>query len=206
MQKAMTVSRCSTSDTRQDVTRQTIDLSNKYSTNYEIVKAVEYYKSGRSNDIELEEILQYAINNDIEHILFTEVSRIARRVIEILVFVESCTKRKINVIIENYNMHSLNTDKSENFMTKTMLQIGAAFSEVELRSTFTRLQSGRAKHIAAGLRIGRSVGSKETTEKTLEKHKDVIRYLKQGQSVRNIMKLTAKSNGTVQKVKLLLAA
>ena len=206
MEKAIIISRCSTNDTKQDVTRQTTDLNKKYSASYEIVKTIEYYKSGRKNDAELNEILLYATTNNIEHILFTEVSRIARRVIEILVFVETCTKNKINVIIDNYNMHSLNTDKTENFMTKTMLQIGAAFSEVEIRSTFSRLQSGRAKFIAAGGQLGRKPNSKPSKEKTLEKHKDIIKFLKQGHSVRTIMKLTDKSNGTVQKIKLLLAA
>ena len=206
MENAMIISRCSTTDLKQDVTRQTNDLNNKFSSHYKIVKTIEYYKSGRKNDDELNEILTYAIDNGIEHILFTEVSRIARRVIEILVFVETCTKNKINVIIDNYNMHTLNVDKTENFMTKTMLQIGAAFSEVEIRSTFARLQSGRAKYIDAGGKIGRKPNSKLSKEKTLEKHKDIIKFLKQGQSVRTIMKLTDKSNGTVQKIKLLLAA
>lgn len=206
MEKAIIISRCSTTDTKQDVTRQSTDLNNKFSNSYEIVKTIEYYKSGRKNDNELNEILAYAIDNGIQHILFTEVSRIARRVIEILVFVETCTKNKINVIIDNYNMHSLNPDKTENFMTKTMLQIGAAFSEVEIRSTFSRLQSGRAKYIAGGGKLGRKPNSKLSKEKTLEKHKDIIKFLKQGQSVRTIMKLTDKSNGTVQKIKLLLAA
>src|ERR1700679_3297898 len=120
----MIVSRCSTNETKQDVTRQTADLKKKYSNTYLIVKSFEYYKSGRKNDNELNEILIFAIDNKIQHILFTEVSRIARRVIEILIFVENCTKNKINVVIDNYNMHSLNTDTTENMMTKTMLQIG----------------------------------------------------------------------------------
>jgi len=202
----MIISRCSTTETKQDVTRQTMDLNNKYSNLYEIVKTFEYYKSGRKNEAELGEILEYAIVNDVQHILFTEVSRIARRVIEILVFVENCTKAKINVIIDNYNMHSLNTDKSENLMTKTMLQIGASFSEMELRHTQARLNSGRAKYIASGGILGRKPNSKQTKDKTLEKHKDIIKLLKQGQSIRTIMKLTDKSNGTVQKVKHLIAA
>jgi DNA invertase Pin-like site-specific DNA recombinase len=206
MQKAMIISRCSTNETRQDVTRQTADLSRKYSPNYEIVKVIEYYKSGRKNDNELNEILIYAVDNGIQHILFTEVSRIARRVIEILIFVEKCTEHKINVIIDNYNMHSLNCDKAENPMTKTMLQIGASFSEMELRHTQNRLNSGRAKYIAEGGVLGRKPDSKQSTEKTLEKHRDIVKYLKQGQSVRNIMKLTEKSNGTVQKIKQLMAA
>lgn len=201
MEKAIIIARCSTNDKRQDVTRQTFDLQNKYKNTYDIIKVMEYYKSGEKNDIEINEVLLYAIDNNIEHILFSEISRIARRVIETLTFIENCTKKKVNVIIDNYNMHSLNADKTENLITKTMLQIGAAFSEMELRQTKQRLNSGRAKYIAAGGRLGRKPNSKLTKEDFLQKHKDIIKHLKDGQSVRAIMKLTLKSSGTIQKVK-----
>jgi DNA invertase Pin-like site-specific DNA recombinase len=206
MEKAMIISRCSTNETKQDVTRQTVELKAKYSNRYEIAKVVEYYKSGRFNDEQLSEILKHAIENNIQNLLFHEISRIGRKTIETLVFVRNCTENKINVVIDNYSMHTLNEDKTENMMTKTMLQIGAAFSEVELRQTQNRLNSGRAKYIANGGVLGRSKNSLEPKEQTLDKHKDIIKYVKQGQSVRNIMKLTNKSNGTVQKVKQLLIA
>ena len=204
MERAVIIARCSTNEKRQDVTRQTFDLQNKYATSYEIVKVLEYYRSGEKNDAEINDILTYASNNNIQHILFSEISRIARRVIETLVFIESCTKQKINVVIDNYNMQSLNKDKTENQMTKTMLQIGAAFSEMELRQTKHRLNSGRAKYIAAGGRLGRKPDTKLTNAEFLEKHKDIIKQLKQGQSIRIIMKLTSKSSGTIQKVKHIL--
>jgi len=206
MEKAIIISRCSTSETRQDVTRQTVDLKTKYGGRYDIVKTFEYYKSGSSNDDELSDILSYAISNNIKHLLFTEVSRIARRVIETLVFIRSCTRSKINVVIDDKNLHTLNDDKTENHTTSLILQIGAAFAEMELRQTQQRLNSGRAKYINAGGRLGRNKDTKETPQQFLDKHKDVIKYLKQGQSIRNTMTLTKKSNGTVQKVKQLLAA
>jgi DNA invertase Pin-like site-specific DNA recombinase len=151
----------------------------------------------------MDEIIIYAVNNNIQHILFSEISRIGRRVIETLIFIENCTKHRINVYIDNYNMNSLNEDKSENMMTKIMLQIGATFAEMELRQTHNRLNSGRAKYIANGGRVGRKPETKLTKEQFLEKHKDIIKFLKQGHSVRNIMKLTTKSNGTILKVKKL---
>jgi len=204
MERAIIVSRCSTNEKRQDVSRQSYDLQNKFSKVYEIVKKLEYYKSGEKNEKEMDEIIQYAIINDIQHILFSEISRIGRRVIETLVFIENCTKHRINVHIDNYNMNSLNDDKSENMMTKIMLQIGASFSEMELKQTYSRLNSGRAKYIANGGKLGRNPDTKLTKEQILEKHKDIIKYLNQSQSVRNIMKLTAKSSGTIQKVKQLI--
>ena len=206
MEKAIIISRCSTNETRQDVTRQTTDLKIKYESRYNIIKAFEYYKSGVDNDAQLLEIIEYAKTHQVNHILFTEVSRVARRVIQILLFIEECTSSKINVIIDNYNMQSLNPDKSENVITKTMLQIGAAFAEMELRQTKQRLNSGRANYISNGGRLGRNKDTKETREQILEKHKDISKYLKQGHSIRVTMKLTEKSSATVQKVKQLMSS
>lgn len=204
MEKAIIISRCSTNETKQDVTRQTVDLKAKYSTRYDIVKTIEYYKSGTDNDKELAEVLAYAIKNKVEVLLFTEVSRIARKVIETLQFIRSCTENKINVVIAQYNIETLNEDKTENIMTTNMLNIAAIFANMELKTTQNRLNSGRAKYIVNGGRLGRNKGTTDTKQQVLEKHKDVIKYLKQGQSIRDTMTLTKKSSGTVQKVKQLI--
>jgi len=201
METAIIISRCSTNETKQDVTRQTHDLKTKYANRYNIVKEFEYYKSGTANDRELSEVLTYAISNKIDHLLFTEVSRIARRVIETLVFIRSCTDHRINVLISQYDLNTLNNDRTENLMTTNMLNIAAIFANMELQQTKQRLNSGRAKYIKAGGRLGRNEGSIETPELFVSKHKDVAKYLRQGQSVRTVMKLTGKSSGTVQKVK-----
>lgn len=89
-------------------------------------------------------------------------------------------------------------------MTQTMLQIGASFASMELSLTKERLDSGRKKYIKDGGRLGRNIGTTESKESFLEKHKDVIKHLKQGQTVRNTMKLADASSGTVQKVKKLM--
>ena len=49
-------------------------------------------------------------------------------------------------------------------------------------------------------------GAKIGTETLLQKHKDIVRLLKAGQSVRNAAKISAKGNSTVQRVKLALAS
>ena len=47
-------------------------------------------------------------------------------------------------------------------------------------------------------------GFTKDKETLLNQHKDVVKYLRQGRSVRNTMKLTGKSGGTVQKIKGLI--
>lgn len=204
MQNAIIIARCSTNENRQDVSRQTLELSAKYGNQFEIVKTFAYYQSGTKNNDKNNEMLEYAINNNIENILVTEVSRIGRRVVNVLQFIEQCSENKINVIIDNYNLNSLNKDKTVNTITQLILNISASISAIELQETKRRLDSGRAKFITSGGVLGRKVGSTKNNKKLLSEHSDIVRYIKQGQSVRNTMKLTDKSSGTVQKIKKII--
>lgn len=205
MEKAIIVARCSTNETKQDVNRQTEELTQKYGNQFNIVKTFAYYQSGTKNDEMNKSILEYAIENKTENILVSEVSRIGRRVVNVLQFIEQCSENKINVIIDNYNLNSLNKDKTVNTITQLILNISASISAIELQETTRRLSSGRAKYIRDGGTLGRKVGSTKDDAKILSEHADIVKFLRQGQSVRNTMKLTGKSSGTVQKVKKLMA-
>ena len=203
MERAIIVSRCSTNEAKQDVTRQTQELTKKYANQYEIFNVFEYYQSGTKNEAKNKEILTYCVDNNVSHIITSEISRIGRRVIEVLTFINECELNKINVIIDNYSLHSLDKDKKVNAITQMILSIGATFSAMELEMTKTRLASGLKKYVDGGGRIGRKEGG-ETTVQFLAKHKDVIKQIKNGQSIRNTITLTGKSNMTVQKVKKLM--
>jgi DNA invertase Pin-like site-specific DNA recombinase len=205
MEKAIIIARCSTSETKQDVTRQTEELTTKYGNQFKIVKTFAYYQSGTKNDEMNKQMLEYAIENKIENILVSEISRIGRKVVSVLQFIEQCSENKINVIIDNYNLNSLNKDKTINTITQLILNISSSISAIELQETKRRLDSGRSKYINSGGVLGRKIGSIKDPKKLLTQHADIVKFLKQGQSVRNTMKLTGKSNGTVQKVRKLVA-
>ena len=120
-------------------------------------------------------------------------------------FIEKCSENKINVIIDNYNLNSLNKDKTVNTITQLILNISSSISAIELQETKRRLDSGRNKYIKAGGTLGRKVGSTKDDTRLINEHLDIVKFLRQGQSVRNIMKLTSKSSGTVQKIKKIVA-
>ena len=67
-----------------------------------------------------------------------------------------------------------------------------------------RIKSGYENFRKNGGKVGRKEGFRKDTEAILSEHKDVVKLLKQGYSVRKVMKLTDKSSGTVQKVKRLI--
>lgn len=206
MQKAIIISRCSSNENRQDVTRQSEELLANYGSQYEIVKEFTYYKSGTKNDEVNAEILSYAINHNVKHIIAIEISRISRKISSFALFLEKCNEHRINIIIDNFKLHTLLQSGEVNGMVQTMLSIASTFASLELSMIKERLNSGRDKFIRDGGKLGRKEGSTKDTKQLLNEHSDVVKYLRQGQSVRNTMKLCGKSNGTVQKLKKLIAS
>lgn len=200
---AIIIARCSTTETKQDVTRQVKDLSEAYSGPYEILNIFSYYKSGLDNDVENEEIINYVQIHQIKNIIVTEVSRISRKISSFSIFLEKCNSLKVNVIIDNYKLHTFLNEK-ENTMAQAMLQIAAVMARNELELTKDRLNSGRRKYISDGGKLGRNSGSVESTEQFLKKYPVAIRFIKKGRSIREVMKLCNLSNGTVQKLKMLI--
>jgi len=203
MQNAIIISRCSSNESqnRQDVLRQQESLISTYGPQYNIVKEFTYYLSGTKNDEVNAEILDYAIKNDVKHIIALEISRISRKISSFALFLEKCNENKINIIIDNFKLHTLLPSGEINGMVQTMLSIASTFASLELSMIKERLNSGRDKFIRDGGKLGRKVGSEKEPKQLMSEHADIIKFIKQGQSVRNIMKLTGKSSGTVQKIK-----
>lgn len=204
MERAIIISRCSTTESKQDVTRQSEELRSSYGATYQIVKEFSYYKSGTKNDAVNDEILEYAIANGVKHIISSETSRISRKISSFALFLERCNEHKINIIIDNFKLHTLLENGEVNGMVQTMLSIASTFAMAELRLTKSRLDSGRAKYIRDGGKLGRTKGSTKSTKQLLSEHSDIVKFVRQNQSVRNIMTLTGKSSGTVQKVRKII--
>jgi hypothetical protein len=85
-----------------------------------------------------------------------------------------------------------------------MVQILFSVANMESQLTLSRLQSGYRSLLASkGTKaVGRKIGSIELDEDFIQKHTDVIKYLKKGFSYRQISVLTNnKSVNTIMKVK-----
>ena len=85
-----------------------------------------------------------------------------------------------------------------------MIQILTSVSEMERTTIRQRIKSGYEQYRKNGGVVGRKEGYKKSDEEILNDYKDVVKLLKQGYSVRKVMKLTDRSNGTIQKVKKLI--
>jgi DNA invertase Pin-like site-specific DNA recombinase len=204
MEKAIIVARSLKNELKQDVIKQTSDLMSKYSSCYHIARIFAHHKSGMTNDNELKLVLDYAIRNDVQHILFGDVHRISPDPIEALTFIKRCIDKKINITIDNLSFATLNADKTATYLTNVILRFYSSFSDLELRKIRLRTKSKPKKNAKEGGKLGRDAGSKETAEFVLAKHKDVVRLLKKGDTYKAIMNATGKSSATILKVNRLL--
>ena len=205
--KAVIYSRVSTST--QDTKRQSDELMDYASKmKMEVVKVFEEKISGAKRNDErpvLMEMIQFIKKNKIDKVLCWELSRIGRNSLEVLKTIQLLNENQISLFIKNFNIETLNEKKEVNPLSQFMVQILTSVSEMERTQIRQRIKSGYDSFRNQGGKVGRKKGYTKDKETLLQEHKDIIKFLRQGQSVRNIMKLTGKSSGTVQKVKGLVS-
>ena len=204
--KVVIYSRVSTSI--QDYTRQTeelLEFSNKM--NYEVVSTFEEKISGGKTNEERPELMKminYIKSNKIDKVLCWELSRIGRTTIEVLKTIQLLNDNCISLYIKNHNIETLNDKCEINPMSQFLIQILTSVSEMEKTQIRQRIKSGYESFRKNGGKVGRKEGFKKDNETLLAEHKDVVKLLKQGYSVRKTMKLTDKSSGTIQKIKKII--
>lgn len=207
--RAVIYARVSSTTDRQNTDRQVIDLTDYAARNgYEVVEVYEEHVSGAAKNAErpiLMECLDYAATNAIDIILCSELSRLGRNCDEVLKNVLHCKDIHLNLYFQKENLSLFNIDGNENPYTNIMIAVLGTAAQLERENIKFRLNSGRAKYIAEGGRLGRPIGTKKTPEQLSQEYPKVVRELKKGTSVRRTAKLCDVSAFTVQKVKKALA-
>ena len=192
----------------QENKRQVQELSEYASKmGWEVVKVFEEKISGGKKNEErpiLLEMIQFVKENQVDKVLCWELSRIGRNSLEVLKTIELLNENCISLFIKNYNIETLNDKCEINPLSQFMIQILTSVSQMERSQIRQRIKSGYDSFRKNGGKVGRKNGFTKDKETLLNQHKDIVKYLRQGQSVRNTMKLTGKSSGTVQKIKGLI--
>lgn len=192
----------------QDYKRQTEELkdySNKM--NYEVVSVFEEKISGGKTNEErpqLVKMINFIKSNKIDKVLCWELSRLGRNTIEVLKTIQLLNENCISLYIKNHNIETLNDKCEINPMSQFLIQILTSVSEMEKTQIRQRIKSGYESFRKNGGKVGRKEGFKKDEDTLLNEHKDIVKLLKQGYSVRKTMKLTDKSSGTVQKIKKII--
>lgn len=192
----------------QDYKRQTEELLEFSQTqNYEVIKIFEEKICGGKTNEErpqLMKMIDFIKSNKIDKVLCWELSRLGRNTIEVLKTIQLLNENCISLYIKNHNIETLNEKCEINPMSQFLIQILTSVSEMEKTQIRQRIKSGYDSFRKNGGKVGRKEGFKKDSETLLNEHKDIVKLLKQGYSVRKTMKLTDKSSGTVQKVRKLI--
>lgn len=203
--EAVIYARVSSVSERQNTERQVSDLE-KYADNnkMKVVKVFEEHISGavkNENRPILCECLDYCISNHVGVLLISELSRLGRNVDEVLANVKRCKDNNLNIYFQKENLSIFQADGTKNPFLNIFISVLGTCAELERENIKFRLNSGRAKYVEEGGRLGRKVGSSKSIEKKQEEYKDVIKELKHGTSIRRTAKLCDVSVSTVQRIK-----
>ena len=210
MINAVIYSRVSSDSERQDTQRQTTELK-EYGNRvgYNIVEVYEDKVSGYKKNEQrpiFSKMLEDIKANQIDKVLVWELSRIGRSVLQSLQNIQTLHDMKVGIYIKNFNLETLNDDKTPNNLSMFMIQILFSVANMESQMTLSRLQSGYRNHIKkyGSKSVGRKKGNTDSDDTILERHSDVVKLIKRNISIRNIAAITNKSTNTILKVKKLL--
>jgi DNA invertase Pin-like site-specific DNA recombinase len=176
---------------------------------WQVIELCQETVSG-SADIEnrpaLLRVLELAAAGKIEKVLVHEVSRVARRPSIALAFVEKLETHHVSLYWFAHNIETLLPNGKRNPAAAIMLALLSEMARAEKDILRERILSGLEEAKRKGVKLGRPHGTTLDRSELLTKHKDIVRQLKDGQSVRNSAKITGKGMSTVQRVKAALAA
>lgn len=198
------------STVKQETSRQISELRMyAASKGYEIVEICQETVSGNANGDErhgLRRAEALAIEGRVKKVLVHEISRLARRNSVAHHFVETLEECGVSLYWHAQGIETLLPNGKRNPAAGIMLALLAEMARSEVELLRERINSGLREARRKGVKLGRPKGTTLDHNVFLQKHKDVLRQLKAGQSVRNAAKITGRGVSTVQRVKLALAA
>lgn len=203
--KAIIYARVSSTTDRQNTDRQIVDL--KAYAQYaklEVVKIFEEHISGAKKNNErpiLVEAVEYCMNEHIDMLLVSELSRLGRNAFEVLEVVKKLVDSQINLFMQKEQLLLLDKDGKPSMFAPIMIATLSTCAQLERENIKFRLNSGRQLYIERGGKLGRKQGSVKPRDKKKEEYKDVISYLRKGFSIRNVSKQTGRGVSTVQRIK-----
>jgi DNA invertase Pin-like site-specific DNA recombinase len=193
---------------KQNTDRQKSELlAYANSKGFLVVEVVEETISGRASANErtgLKRIEELAESGLIKKVLVHEVSRVARTNSILHRFVENLEALGCSLYWHSQSIETLLPNGKRNPAASIMLSLLAEMARNEVEVLRERIKSGIEERRRMGLALGRPKGTTMTSEALLNRHADIVRLLKQGQSIRHAGIITGKGFSTVQRVKKIL--
>ena len=209
MDKVVILGRVSTD--KQDYQRQVVELQeycNK--VGWEVVKVFANKVSGAKTieeRSELQDMLQFIKENEIDRVVCLEVSRLGRNTLESLKVIQMLNENQVSLFIKNYNIETLNEDGKVNPVASLITTILLEVASMERLTIRERMKSGQQQYIARcrkeGVKMGRSEGYRKSDDSYKEQYSKEISLLRKGISLRNVQGITGTSINTLRKLKIM---
>jgi DNA invertase Pin-like site-specific DNA recombinase len=152
--------RCSTNESKQDISRQERDLKALGVTDNKYIYK-EYESGTKINRVQLQRLLD--IVNEGDSIVATEVSRITRSTKQLCEIIELAKNKHLKLVFGTF---IVDCTKELDPMTEGMLKMMGVFSEIERNMISQRVKSGVANARAKGKIVGRpSITVKDIPQK-----------------------------------------
>lgn len=196
--KVIIYSRVSSLGCRQNTESQIAELTQiAKNRGWEIVKVfsekISGAKSNKDRDV-LTECFQFAKSNQIDMILFAELSRLGRSIAEVQMSINWFGDNKINAYFKNTDITLLNEKKEITPYMRIIMDCLALSAEIERENIAYRLNRGRELAKEKGIKMGRKVGSKETQADKEKKYHITLSLLRKGIPL-NVILSHAKERG-----------
>lgn len=151
-------------------------------------------------------ILDLVDKGEIEELSVFQIDRLGRDVRDIVNTIHFFTERKICISFISQGLRTLNPDKSENSISKMVINILGIVSEIERTQILERQRQGIDLAKSKGVYKGRKKGTQEDTLKFLSKpkNKKVIELLRKGYKSKDISTLVGVHINTITKIKKVL--
>ena len=202
MKKAVILARVSTQ--QQEFERQINELTEFANRmNLQIVKVFANKISGAKKNEdrpEIQEMIEYVKNNQIDKVLVLEISRLGRNTLEALKVIELLNEEKICLYVKNYNIETIDEEGKVNPMAQFLVTILLEVARMERTTIKQRMESGYANYRNTGGKVGRKEGFRKTTEQMKAEYVEELKLLRKGISLRNVSKITGTSVNTLRKV------
>lgn len=191
---------------KQDNSRQIHELRQAAADHgWEVVEVIETAGlSGNASEADrhdLDRIRDLAARGEIRKVMVHEISRLARRNSTAHKFLEELEHLGVSLYWHAQRIETLLPNGKRNPAASIMFSLLAEMARNERETLVERINSGLAKARRDGKTLGRPKGSTVTQAELLANHRDVVKQLRAGQSVRNTAKITGKGASTVQRVK-----
>lgn len=150
---------------------------------------------------EFKSLMEYIDKTPVQVVMVSEISRLGRRVVDVLNFVEMLHEKGIALYIQQFNMLTMENGK-ENPVAKMLLQMLSIGSEMENSQRKIRQFEGIQLAKIKQRYNGRRIGARTSPSALLNKYQNVSELIdKSDLSLRRIAGITGHSINTIRKIK-----